>query len=54
MCAQCPDSGVADDRTLSHKAEHAIDLATGAIVSVTVQGAAEGDTTTIHAAARAG
>jgi hypothetical protein len=35
-----------DGRThLAHKAEHAIDLETGAIVAVTVQGADEGDTT---------
>lgn len=32
---------------LAHKAEHAVDLDTGAIVAVTVQGADEGDTTTI-------
>jgi transposase len=31
---------------LAHKAEHAVDLETGAIVGVTVQGADEGDTTT--------
>jgi transposase len=38
-----------DGRThLAHKAEHAIDLDTGAIVAVTVQGADEGDTTTIE------
>jgi transposase len=38
-----------DGRThLAHKAEHAIDLQTGAIVGVTVQGADEGDTTTIQ------
>jgi transposase len=38
-----------DGRThLAHKAEHAIDLATGAIVGVTVQDADEGDTTTIQ------
>jgi transposase len=38
-----------DGRThLAHKAEHAIDLDTGAIVGVTVQGAAKGDTTTIQ------
>ena len=38
-----------DGRThLVHKAEHAIDLDTGAIVGVTVQGADEGDTTTIQ------
>ena len=37
-----------DGRThLAHKAEHAVDLATGAIVAVTVQGADQGDTTTI-------
>jgi transposase len=33
---------------LAHKAEHAVDLETGAIVGVTVQGADEGDTTTIQ------
>jgi transposase len=39
-----------DGRThLAHKAEHAIDLHTGAIVGVTVQGVDEGDTTTIQA-----
>jgi len=38
-----------DGRThLAHKAEHAIDLETGAIIGVTVQGADEGDTTTIQ------
>jgi transposase len=38
-----------DGRThLAHKAEHAIDLDTGAMVGVTVQGADEGDTTTIQ------
>jgi transposase len=38
-----------DGRThLAHKAEHAIDLETGAIVAVTVQGADQGDTTTIQ------
>jgi transposase len=38
-----------DGRThLAHKAEHAIDLDTAAIVGVTVQGADEGDTTTIQ------
>jgi transposase len=36
-----------DGRThLAHKAEHAVDLATGAVVAVTVQDADEGDTTT--------
>jgi len=38
-----------DGRThLAHKAEHAIDLETGAIVGVTVQDADEGDTATIQ------
>ena len=37
-----------DGRThLAHKAEHAVDLETGAIVGVTVQDAAHGDTTTM-------
>jgi transposase len=37
-----------DGRThLAHKAEHAVDMDTGAIVGVTVQGADQGDTTTI-------
>ena len=37
-----------DGRThLAHKAEHAVDLDTGAVVSVTLQGADEGDTTTL-------
>jgi len=46
-----PDAKVAkmkDGRThLAHKAEHAVDLETGAVVAVTLQGADEGDTTTI-------
>jgi transposase len=46
-----PDAKVAkmkDGRThLAHKAEHAVDLETGAMVAVTVQGADQGDTTTI-------
>ena len=46
-----PDAKVAkmkDGRThLAHKAEHAVDLDTGAMVAVTVQGADQGDTTTI-------
>src|SRR5665213_1496586 len=38
-----------DGRThLAHKAEHAVDMETGAIVAVTLHGADEGDTTTIH------
>jgi transposase len=37
-----------DGRThLAHKAEHAVDLETGAMVAVTLQGADAGDTTTI-------
>ena len=37
-----------DGRThLAHKAEHAVDLDTGAVVAVTLQGADEGDTTTL-------
>ena len=46
-----PDARVTkmkDGRThLAHKAEHAVDLETGAIVAVTLQGADHGDTTTI-------
>lgn len=46
-----PDAKVAkmkDGRThLAHKAEHAVDLETGAIVAVTLQGADQGDTTTL-------
>jgi transposase len=46
-----PDAKVAkmkDGRThLAHKAEHAVDLETGAVVAVTLQGADAGDTTTI-------
>src|SRR5712692_6351449 len=47
-----PDAKVAkmkDGRThLAHKAEHAVDLETGAVVAVTLQGADQGDTTTIE------
>lgn len=46
-----PDARVTkmkDGRThLAHKAEHAVDMETGAVVAVTVQAADEGDTTTI-------
>src|SRR6187551_1649913 len=39
-----------DGRThLAYKAEHAVDLETGAIVAVTIQGADEGDTSSIPA-----
>ncbi len=52
-----PDAKVAkmkDGRThLAHKAEHAVDLETGAIVAVTLQGADQGDTTTIGETASA-
>ena len=38
-----------DGRThLAHKAEHAVDMETGAIVAVTLHGADEGDTATIQ------
>src|ERR1700723_3504933 len=38
-----------DGRThLAHKAEHAVDLSSGALLAVTLQGADQGDTTTIH------
>ena len=38
-----------DGRThLAHKAEHAVDLSSGALLAVTLQPAHEGDTTTIH------
>lgn len=46
-----PDAKVAkmkDGRThLAHKAEHAVDLESGALIAVTVQGADQGDTTTL-------
>src|SRR5664279_1034181 len=46
-----PEAKVAkmkDGRThLAHKAEHAVDLETGAVVAVTLQGADLGDTTTV-------
>ena len=48
---QDPNAKIAkmkDGRThLAHKAEHGVDLETGAIVSVTVQEASEGDTATL-------
>ena len=50
---QDPDAKIAkmkDGRThLAHKAEHGIDLETGAILSVTVQEASEGDSATLPA-----
>jgi transposase len=52
MSPSDPDAKITkmkDGRThLAHKAEHAVDVDTGAIVAVTVQGADEGDTTTIE------
>ena len=51
MSPSDPDAKVTkmkDGRThLAHKAEHAVDLDTGAIIAVTLQGADQGDTTTI-------
>jgi transposase len=47
-----PDARVAkmkDGSThLAHKAEHAVDLSSGALLAVTLQGADQGDTTTVH------
>ena len=47
-----PDARIAkmkDGRThLAHKAEHAVDLESGAVVAVTLQAADLGDTTTVH------
>jgi len=52
MSPSDPDARIAkmkDGRThLAHKAEHAVDLASGAIVAVTVQAADQGDTTTVR------
>ena len=50
---QDPDAKIAkmkDGRTrLAHKVEHGVDMETGAIVSVTVQDASDGDTATLPA-----
>jgi transposase len=47
-----PDARIAkmkDGRThLAHKAEHAVDLESGAVVAITLQAADLGDTTTVH------
>jgi transposase len=47
-----PDAGITkmkDGTThLAYKAEHAVDMETGAVIAVTVQAGHEGDTTTIH------
>jgi transposase len=52
MSPSDPDARIAkmkDGTThLAHKAEHAVDLSSGALVAVTLQGADQGDTTTIH------
>ncbi len=51
MSPSDPDARIAkmkDGRThLAHKAEHAVDLSSGAIVAVTLQAADQGDTTTV-------
>jgi transposase len=44
-CADYEDEGWAHH--LAHKAEHAVDLDTGAVVAVTLQGADQGDATTL-------
>jgi transposase len=33
---------------MAHKAEHAVDMESGAVIAVTLQGADQGDTTTMH------
>jgi transposase len=44
-----PITKMKDGRThLAHKAEHAVDLETGAVLAVTLQPATVGDTTTLH------
>ena len=52
MSPSDPDARITrmkDGRThLAHKAEHAVDLTSGALVAMTLQPANEGDTTTIH------
>src|SRR6516162_7683662 len=52
MSPSDPDARIAkmkDGRThLAHKAEHAVDLTSGALLALTLQPANEGDTTTIH------
>jgi len=52
MSPSDPDARITkmkDGRThLAHKAEHAVDLASGALVAVTLQGADQGDTTTVR------
>ncbi len=52
MSPSDPDARITkmkDGRThLAHKAEHAVDLTTGALLAMTLQAADQGDTTTIH------
>lgn len=52
MSPSDPDARITrmkDGRThLAHKAEHAVDLTSGALLAVTLQPANDGDTTTIH------
>jgi len=52
MSPSDPDARITkmkDSRThLAHKAEHAVDLTSGAVLALTLQPANEGDTTTIH------
>src|SRR3954447_3562301 len=52
MSASDPDARIAkmkDGSThMAHKAEHAVDMESGAIIAVTLQAADQGDTTTIH------
>ena len=52
MSPSDPDARIAkmkDGRThLAHKAEHAVDLSSGALIAVTLQPASAGDTATVH------
>ncbi len=47
-----PDARIAKMKNgsthMAHKAEHAVDLSSGALLAVSLQGAEQGDTTTIH------
>jgi transposase len=52
MSATDPDARIAkmkDGSThMAHKAEHCVDMETGAVIAMTLQGADRGDTTTLH------
>ena len=52
MSPSDPDARITrmkDGRTrLAHKAEHEVDLTSGALLALTLQAANQGDTTTIH------